>query len=156
MRHPSLRLLLAVPLTACGPPQAGEQPIRFAALEAHERIEVYVRSRGCFHDEKASFRFTRRRDGGLDARSSRRDAYAFWKRRARLDTTLPARDAAALDSLLAYYRSPSRGWCTTEEEIAVILFRSGRTVRTERYSDATCPGFTSGTRSIYDIVLTER
>ena len=77
MRRPAL-LLLAVPLAACEPSEAGEQPIRFASLGAHQRIDVHVRSRGCFHDEKASFRFTRGRDGGLNARSSRREAYAFW------------------------------------------------------------------------------
>ena len=151
MRHPVF-LLLAVPLAACQPSEAGEQPIRFASLEPHQRIDVYVRSRGCFHDEKASFRFTRGRDGGLDARSSRREAYAFWRRPAKLATTLRATDAVALDSVLAYYRSPPDRWCTTKEEITVILYQHGRTVRTERFNDATCPNIGWGTRSIDDII----
>ena len=151
MRHPVF-LLLAVPLAACQPSEAGKQPIRFSSLEPRQRIDVHVRSRGCFHDEKASFRFTRRRDGRVEARSSRRDAHAFWERPARLTTTLRSTDAGALDSLLSYYRAPAEGWCTTKEEITVILYRHGRTARTERYSDATCPGFTSDMRSIDDIV----
>ena len=62
-------------------------------------------------------------------------------------------DAVALDSLLAYYRAPAKGgWCTTEEEITVILYQHGRTVRTERYSDETCPGFLGGPRSIDNII----
>jgi hypothetical protein len=152
----ALFLLLAIPLAACQPSAAGEQPIRFASLAPHQRINVHVRSRGCFHDEKASFRFTRRRNGDVEARSSRREAYAFWQRPARLTTTLPATDAAALDSLLSYYRAPAKGWCTTEEEITVVLYKHGRRVRIERYRDATCPGFLGGPRSLDGIVMEER
>lgn len=147
-----LSLLLPLALLGCWRPDP--PGIRFAELVAGDAIVVEVRSKGCFHDSRTTFRLFVDDTGTPRMRASLRDAPVLWWGGERFEGAVSRADLTALDSLFDYYRSQSQDVeCTTDEKITVERRRGRRVRERERFVDSTCPGwFGSKVRAIDEIL----
>ncbi|MFO1485998.1 MAG: hypothetical protein U1F71_21735 [Verrucomicrobiaceae bacterium] len=113
----------------------------FSQMEDGDRIEVTLRSTGCFHDYTFYYEF--RKDKGSHLFTE----YAItWKRspvpeieekKAMGTLKLTAQEITGLDALLEYYRSKKDGSSTTQVSLVVEFYEPGRQVGVERLFDQT-------------------
>jgi|GEM_PF-1426865 len=132
--------LLAVPL----PLRAAADARLFENLSGERSVEVEFDSTGCFHHITYEFEF--RRGETLAAKVT--EVTEKWdesKKPVRTTTRkvlgtvkLTPDEARGLDRLMAFYRKPKFGGCTTVDSISIKVMEGTETVATENYTDATC------------------
>lgn len=117
----------------------------FSTLQPEEHLAIRFTSFGCFHSLAYDFKFTRDNTGTY-ARISKLDPSWNDKTKSREFRTqevlgtlkLTSREIDGLDRLIRFYRSNTRGGCTTVDEVRLTLFRGTESIATENHRDASC------------------
>lgn len=121
-------------------PRAGaratpSEPITFATLDGDQRIEVVLRSTGCFNRSHHNLVFRKAERLVVDV--ARVDDSGV--ENALGSKELEVDDAGRLEKLLAFYRGlKGRAGCTSVDDVEVTYVVDGRPVATESFSDDTC------------------
>ena len=137
---PLRRLLLPLLLLAALP-SAWAGAISFATLGPRDHIEVQVAAQGGFGRSCFELTFTRSTCTVVAVTQQWDEARRHFVEAARRPlATVPlgAGELAALDTLLAYYRSAHRSACTTVEAVVVRKSRFLLPPLVERYEDGSC------------------
>lgn len=121
-------------------------PITLGALVPGDELRVGYGSAGCFHAFEAELVITRDVDGTVGMTGSiggefptAPPATPFVRRVLAADTV------RGLDRMLALVRSERReGWCTTQSDYRLALYRDGALVREEQLHDRSCADFPEG------------
>lgn len=129
----------------------------FEQLGDGQSVRVVFHSEGCFHNETYEFEF--RRAPALVATIAQVEtldvarAVIMEPKRVTLGTVDVTDDeAAGLDRLLQFYRSPPQGmFSTTQEQISITLLDGEKALSTEQYSDGSSGASTA--RSIKRLTL---
>lgn len=135
-RRPLLLLLLLAAL-----PSARAESISFAALGPREQIEVRIAAQGGFGRSCFELTLTRGECTVVAVTQQWDETRRRFVEAARRPLgTVPLGDGelAALDALLAYYRSAHQSVCTTVEAVVVRKARFLWSPLVERYEDGSC------------------
>jgi hypothetical protein len=116
----------------------------FTHLPPGDTLQMRFTSEGCFHFYTDELTFTRTNQPAVSVTAIKFELDSSGKNyheagHRNLDTlTLSPTDLAGLDTLLAYYRTNQAGRCTTADNIRISQIHDGKTVTTERFTDASC------------------
>lgn len=132
---PAPRAPEALSTTRVGARATSNEPITFATLEGEQRIEVVLRSTGCFNrsHHKLVFRKAERLVVDVARVDNSGVENALGSKELEVD------DAGRLEMLLAFYRGlKGHAGCTSVDDVEVTYVVDGRPVATESFSDDTC------------------
>lgn len=109
------------------------------ALGPGQKLEVRVRSQGCFRSIDRSLSFTRSVDGGVSASISDTIGDRHGNP-AGYDRDLSEREVAAVDRELAYSGERHNRRCTTRKELDIILRKPAHPMSEYHIVDESCGG----------------
>jgi len=116
----------------------------FSGMSKTGTVVITFESQGCFHNTNHTIELK----GTPTSTAKITEVKYQWndtaKKRARVgqkvlgEIPLSAQDIKGLEALLEFYRKGAPGGCTTIDQITINVMKDGKTLSTEKFSDASC------------------
>lgn len=117
------------------------EQIWFTDLKHGDQLLVTLESRGCFHRTRHELDFTQGKVAVTSIEPEQTSETGSPSREVRTnlgELELTRDDLQMLDNLLLYYSNPEPGWCTSVDEVALVLNRNRVRAAELKYVDRSC------------------